>query len=220
MSEQNRIRLYDYSASCNCYKVRLALAQVGIPYERVPIDIFNGETLTDEYARINPMRTTPVLETEDRRHLPESNAILLYLADDTPLLPDSAFEVAEVVRWLIYEQTDVIPTMGGLRFRLLVGRLTPSDPDAIRRKQQADQVLRLLDDHLGRRDFFVGDRYTIADIAIYGYSHRAHEAGLEMEPYSNLRAWFERVEQQPGYIEDVTPYGANAAPAAGRSIYN
>ena len=219
MSERNGLRLYDYFASCNCYKVRLLLAQLGLPYERVPIDIFNGETLTDEYSAMNPSRTTPVLETEDRRYLPESNAILVYLAKGTPYLPDDAFELAQVVRWLIYEQTDVIPTMGGLRFRLLVGRLTPSDPDAIRRTEGAAEVLRLLDDHLRTRDFFVAGRYTIADVAIYGYSHLAHEAGIDMRPYPNLRAWFERVEQQPGYIEDVEPYGANAAPGAGHSLY-
>ena len=219
MSERNGLRLYDYFASCNCYKVRLLLAQLGLPYERVPLDIFNGETLTDEYSAMNPSRTTPLLETEDRRYLPESNAILVYLAKGTPYLPDDAFELAQVVRWLIYEQTDVIPTMGGLRFRLLVGRLTPSDPDAIRRTEGAAEVLRLLDDHLRTRDFFVAGRYTIADVAIYGYSHLAHEAGIDMRPYPNLRAWFERVEQQPGYIEDVEPYGANAAPGAGHSLY-
>ena len=219
MSERDGLRLYDYFASCNCYKVRLLLAQLGLPYERVPIDIFNGETLTDEYSAMNPSRTTPMLETEDRRYLPESNAILVYLAKGTPYLPDDAFELAQVVRWLIYEQTDVIPTMGGLRFRLLVGRLTPSDRDAIRRTEGAAEVLRLLDDHLRTRDFFVAGRYTIADVAIYGYSHLAHEAGIDMRPYPNLRAWFERVEQQPGYIEDVEPYGANAAPGAGHSLY-
>ena len=214
------MRLYDYFASCNCYKVRLLLAQLGLPYERVAIDIFNGETLTDEYAEMNPSRTTPVLETDDHRHLPESNAILFYLADGTTYLPDDPFERAAVVRWLVYEQTDVVPTMGGLRFRLLVGRLMPSDPDAIRRKEGAIEVLRFLDEHLATRDFFVGGHYTIADIAIYGYSHRAHEAGIDMEPYLNLRAWFARVEQQPGYIEDVEQYGANAAPGAGRSLYD
>ena len=213
------MRLYDYSASCNCYKVRLLLAQLGLPYERVPIDIFGGDTLTDEYAAINPARTTPVLET-DGRLLPESNAILFYLAQGTPFLPDDPFEVAEVVRWLIYEQTDVIPTMGGLRFRLLVGRLTPDEPDAVRRKEGALEVLRLLDDHLATRDFFAGGRYTIADIAIYGYTHLAHEAGIDLEPYENLRAWFGRVEREPGYVEDVEPYGANAAPGAGRSLYD
>ena len=220
MTERNTLRLYDYFASSNCYKVRLLLAQLGRAYERVPIDIFDGETLTDEYAEINPSRTTPVLETEDRRHLPESNAILVYLARGTPYLPDDAFELAEVVRWLVYEQTDVIPTIGGLRFRLLTGRLAPSDPDAVRRKEGAAQVLRLLDDHLATRDFFVGGRYSIADIAVYGYSHRAHEAGIDLQPYPNVRAWFERVEQQPGYMEDVDPYGANAAPGAGRSLYD
>jgi glutathione S-transferase len=214
------VRLYDYAASCNCYKVRLLLAQLGREYERVPVDIFAGHTLTDEYAAKNPARTTPVLATDDGRFLPESAAILVYLAEGTPFLPDDAFERAEVVRWLIYEQTDVIPTMGGLRFRLLVGRLTPDEPAAVRRKEGSLEVLRLLDDHLSTREFFVGGRYTIADIAIYGYSHLAHEAGIEMEPYAHLRAWFEQVQQQPGYIEDVEPYGANAAPGAGRSLYD
>jgi len=214
------LRLYDYAASCNCYKVRLLLAQLGQPYERAPVDIFDGGTLTDEYAAMNRARTTPVLETDDGRFLPESNAILFYLAEGTPFLPDDPFERAEVLRWLIYEQTDVIPTMGGLRFRLLVGRLKPGEPDAVRRKEGALEVLRLLDDHLAEQEFFVGGRYTIADIAMCGYTHVAHEAGIEMEPYANVRAWFERVQQQPGYIEDVEPYGANAAPGAGRSLYD
>jgi glutathione S-transferase len=214
------VRLYDYAASCNCYKARLLLAQLRLPYERVATDIFDGDTLTDEYAAMNPARTTPVLETDDGRFLPESAAILVYLAEGTPFLPGDPFERAEVVRWLVYEQTDVIPTMGGLRFRLLVGRLTHDEPDAVQRKEGSLEVLRLLDDHLATRDFFVGGRYTIADIAVYGYTHLAHDAGIEMEPYENVRAWFERVEQQPGYIEDVEPYGANAAPGAGRSLYD
>jgi glutathione S-transferase len=213
------LRLYDYAASCNCYKVRLLLSQLGRRYERVPTDIFDGDTLTDEYAALNPARTTPVLSTPDGP-LPESNAILVYLASGTPLLPDQPFQLAQVIRWLIYEQTDVIPTMGGLRFRLLAGRLMPDDLEARRRKQGALEVLRLLDDHLAERSYFVGDRYTVADIAIYGYTHLAHEAGIDMQPYANLRAWFARVAEQPGYIEDVEPYGANAAPGAGRSLYD
>src|SRR5436305_9549916 len=124
------MKLYDYAASCNCYKVRLLLAHLGIPYERVPIDIFDGQTLTDEYARINPARTTPVLETEDGRYLQESNAILVYLARGTPLLPDDHFESAQVMRWLLYEQADIVATIGGLRFRLLAGRVAPSAPGA------------------------------------------------------------------------------------------
>lgn len=159
------LRLYDYAASCNCYKARLALVQLGLQYERVPVDIFNGETLTDDFARINPARTTPVLETK-HGYLPESNAILLYLAAGTHLLPAGRFELAQVVR------------------------------------------------------FFVGDRYSVADIAIYGYSHLAHEAGIDMQPFAHVCDWFARVEQQPGYMEDVEPYGSNAAPGAGRSMYD
>jgi glutathione S-transferase len=213
------MRLYDYAASCNCYKVRLLLAQLGIAYERVAVDIFAGETLTDEYLAINPARTTPVLETGGR-YLTESNAILLFLAQGTRYLPDDPFELAQAAGWLIYEQTDVVPTIGGLRFRLLTQRLVGSDRDAVRRRNGSLEVLRLLDEHLTTRDFFVGDGYTIADIAVYGYTHLAHEAALDLEPYESFRAWLARVEGQPGFVEDVEPYGANAVPGAGRSIYD
>jgi glutathione S-transferase len=213
------LRLYDYAASANCYKVRLLLAHLALPYERVPTDIFAGETLTDEYAAMNPMRTTPVLQTPNG-FLPESNAILLYLAEGTRLLPDDPFERAQVARWLIYEQTDVIPTMGGLRFRLLTGRLAPTDEEAVRRKRGGEEVLRLLDDHLSDRDFFVGDRYSVADIAVYGYVHVAGEAGIDLGPFERVSAWLERVERQPGYMNDLEPYPSNAAAGAGRSQYD
>lgn len=214
-----QLRLYDYAASANCYKVRLLLAQLGRPYERIPVDIFGGDTLTDDYARKNPMRTTPVLEIEDGRFLPDSSAILFYLAEGTRFLPSSAFDRAQVVRWTIYEQTDVIPTMGGLRFRLLTGRLTLADDEAIRRKKGGEGVLRLLDDHLAEREFFVGDGYTIADIAVYGYVHVAGEAGMDVRPYAHVHAWLQRVREQRGYMNDLEPYPPNAARGAGRSIY-
>jgi len=216
----SELRLYDYAASANCYKVRLLLAQLGRSYVRVPIDIFGGDTLTDEYARRNPMRTTPVLETENGEHLPESSAILAYLAEGTPFLPSDSLDRAHVVRWLIYEQTDVIPSMGGLRFRLLTGRLKPADPDAVQRKHSGEEVLRLLDDHLSGREFFVGERYSVADIGIYGYVHVAHEAGIDARPHQNVAAWLERVRGQPGHMNDLEPYPANAAPGAGRSLYD
>jgi glutathione S-transferase len=213
------MKLYDYPASCNCYKVRLLLANLGRDYERVPVDIFDGDTLTDEYARVNPARTTPVLETDDGRHLQESNAILVYLAAGTELLPSEPFEFAQVMRWLLWEQADLVPAIGGLRFRLLVGRLSPGDAEAERRREAAGEVLALLEDHLFGRGFLVGRRYSIADVAVYGYTHRAIEAGIDLGPYPNVRAWLARVEEQPGYMEDVEPYGANAAPGAGASIY-
>jgi glutathione S-transferase len=122
------LRLYDYSASANCYKVRLLLAQLGRPYERVPVDIFDGDTLTDAFAAINPARSTPVLQVGGE-HLPESDAILAFLAEGTDLMPAAPVERGQVLRWLFFEQTGVMMTIGGLRFRLLTGRF-PADSDA------------------------------------------------------------------------------------------
>lgn len=214
------LRLYDYAASCNCYKIRLLLALLDRPYERVPIDIFAGETLTDGYARMNPARSTPVLEVVPGRFLPESNAILLYLAEGTAFLPADRMERAQVVRWLLYEQTDVVPGVGGLRFRLQTGRLKPDDGDAIQRRTAGEAVLAILDHHLAQREFFVAGQYTIADIGIYGYTHVAHEAGYQMDRYPAVEAWLKRVAEQPGHIDDLEPYPPNARPGAGRSVYD
>lgn len=215
----SQLRLYDYDASCNCYKVRLLLAQLGIAYERVPVDIFDGGTLTDQFGRMNPARTVPVLELPDGRFLPESAAILAYLAEGSELWPDDPFDRAQVLRWLVYEQTDVIPATGGLRFRLATARLQPDDPDARQRRAQGQEVLSLLDDHLAEHQFFVADRYTAADIAIYGYVHVADEAGYDMSAHPNIERWLERVAVQPGYMNDVEPYPPNARAGAGRSLY-
>jgi glutathione S-transferase len=213
------MRLYDYAASANCLKVRLLLAQLGRPYERVPVDIFAGETLTDDFGRLNPSRTTPVLQLEDGRALPESNAILAYLAEGTELLPDDPFERAQVLRWLLFEQADLVHAIAGLRFRLRTGRLEPHEPEAERRRARSHAVLSLLDGDLTDRPFLT-NRYTIADIALFGYTHVAPEAGLDLAPYPHVEAWLERVRAQPGHVNDLEPYPANARPGAGRSIYD
>jgi glutathione S-transferase len=214
------VRLYDYVASANCYKARLALAQLGRDYERVPIDIFGGDTLTCEFGDINRARSTPVLETDDGRFLQESNAILWYLAAGTALLPDDAFERAHVLKWLILEQTDVMPGIGGLRFRLLTGRLQPDEPAAIRRRELGLDALAVLEEHLQDRQFVVGDRYSIADISLYAYTHTAPEAGFELADYPAVTAWLHRVAEQPGFLNDLEPYPPNARPGAGRSTYD
>jgi glutathione S-transferase len=210
------MKLYDYAASANCYKVRLLLAQLGRDYDRVPVDIFAGDTLTDEFAAVNPARSTPVLEHPPGVFLPESNAILLHLAKETPFLPDDS----QVFRWLFFEQADVVPAIGGLRFRLLTGRLQAGEPDAVRRRAAAHDVLALLDGQLAQRDFIVGDGYTVADIGLYGYVHVAHEADLDLGPYPSIRAWLQRVESTPGYVNDLEPYPPNARVGASRSIYD
>ena len=210
------MKLYDYAASANCYKVRLLLAHLGREYERVPVDIFGGDTLTDEFAAMSPARTTPVLEDAPGTFLQESNAILIHLAGGTAFLPDDP----QVYRWLFYEQADVVPTMGGLRFRLITGRLSADDPDAHRRRAASYEVLGLLDAHLAERDFFVGETYSVADIGIYGYVHVADEAGLDLEPYGSLRSWLARVQEQPGYMNDLAPYPPSSHAGASRSIYD
>jgi glutathione S-transferase len=214
------LRLHDYAASANCYKVRLLLAQLGRPYERIAVDIFAGETLDEAYAAMNPAREVPVLETEAGRFLPDSSAILVYLADSTSFLPTDALERAEVVRWLVYEQTAVIPAIAGLRFRLLTGRLSPDDEDAIARRQGAAAALNLLDGHLEGREFVAGGRYSIADIALFAYIHVAGEAGIDLHPYANVGTWLERVRLQPGHMNDLAPYPPNARKGAGHSIYD
>jgi len=212
------MRLYDYSASGNCYKVRLLLAQLGLPYERVPVDIFAGDTLTDEFGRLNPARSTPVLVREGDPPLAESNAILLHLAEGTELLPDEPAARAQAYRWLFFEQADVIPAIAGLRFRLLTGRLAPDDPRALARRAAGEEVLALLEEHLAGREFMVDAGYSVADIALYGYVHVAGDAGFTLP--AAVSSWIERVEAQPGFIDDLEPYPENARPGAGRSIYD
>jgi glutathione S-transferase len=213
------MRLYDYVASANCYKPRLLLAQLELPYERVPIDIFGGDTLTDEFAAKNPARSTPVLETDDGRYLQESNAILWYLAEGTDFLPDDPFERGHVLKWLILEQTDVMHGIGGLRFRLLTGRWTPEQPEAKTRRNIARGALTMLEEHFSGRMFAVDERYTIADVSLYGYTHTAPDAGFDLREFRAVGAWLRRVEQTPRFMNDLQPYPANAAAGAGRSIY-
>jgi glutathione S-transferase len=214
------MRLYDYAASANCYKPRLLLAQLDLSYERVPIDIFGGDTLTDEFAAINPARSTPVLETDDGTYLQESNAILWYLAEGTDFLPSDSFDRAHVLKWLILEQTEVMYGIGGLRFRLLTGRWTPERPEAVQRRELARGALAMLEQHLADRTFVVAERYTIADISLYGYTHTAPDAGLNLDEFPAVDAWLRRVEQTPRFTNDLQPYPANAVPGAGSSIYD
>jgi glutathione S-transferase len=211
--------LYDYPASANCFKVRLLLAQLGLEYERVSIDIFDGDTLTDEFARLNPFRSTPVLVLADGSPLIESNAILWYLARGTRYLPEDPVAEAEVVRWLIYEQADLVPAIGGLRFRLVTGRFAVDSPEAETRRRNAYEVLGVLDDHLAAREFLVADRYTIADLSLFAYSHTAPEAGLDTSPYARFNDWLARVADQPGFVNDLEPYPPNASVQVGRSMY-
>ena len=212
------MRLHDYPASANCYKVRLLLAQLGLEYERVNVDIFGGDTLTDEFARLNPARMTPVLDTDDGP-LPESGAILVHLAEGTELLPDDPAVRAQVMRWLFYEQAEIQPGIAGLRFRLLTGRLHPDDPSVAARQATGAEPLQVLDDHLREHAFLAGERYSIADISLYAYVHVAGDARFDLDAYPAVRTWVERVEATPGHMNDLQPMPPNSQLGVSRSIY-
>lgn len=215
----HELRLYDYPASANCLKVRILLAHLGRPYERVMTDIFAGDTLTEEYANKNPARRTPLLEIDGGRFLPESNAILWYLAERSPFLPSSSYERASVVRWLLFEQEYVAQGIASLRFRLQTGRAVEGDEFVASRRQLGRTTLAMLDHQLAASHFLIGAAYTIADIANYAYVHVAGEAGYQLGGYDAVTAWLRRVEAQPGFQNDLTPLPSTARRGRGQSIY-
>ena len=214
------MRLYDYDASGHCFKVRLLLALLGREYERVPVDIFAGETLTDGYARVNPLRETPVLETDDGEFVAQSNAILFYLAEGTGYLPDDPVARAQALQWTYFEQERVMPGLGGTRFRRLTGRAAADPAADARRFQTGLETLATLDAHLAARDWLVGDGPTIADVSVFAYTHVAGDAGFELERYPAVVAWLDRVRALPGFVDDLAPYPENARSGKGRSIYD
>jgi glutathione S-transferase len=213
------LTLYDYPASGNCYKARLALAQLEREYEKVTVDIFDGDTLTDEYERLNPARETPVLITESGAPLPESNAILLYLAEGTALLPDDLERRAHVYRWLFFERSHFAPGVAAGRFYKLTGRAERHPKAFASMMDRGRNALRMLDGALADRPFVAGDAYTVADISLYAYGHVAHEAGFDMSGYPRVTAWLERVAATPRAMHDLEPYPENASLLRGKSTY-
>ena len=176
--------------------------------------------MTPEYAARNPALTTPVLELEPGRYLPESNAILLHLAEGTHLLPADREERAQVYRWLFFEQGTILPTIAELRFLLLTERIDPESDGAQRAARVAQAVTAVLESHLSEREFAVADRYTVADVALFGYIHVAGEARVDLDAFPAVAAWLERVRAQPGHVEDMVPYPENARPGKSRSIHD
>jgi glutathione S-transferase len=201
------LTLFDYLPSQNAWKVRQLLHHLGQAYRTVPISIFEGEGQTDEFRRINPAGTVPAIQLDDGRVLAESNAILMYLADGTPYLPADPFGRAKVQQWLHFEQERVESVIGALRHWTLTGKLPRRSAEMIESKRNAAvRSLGMLESELATRRFIAGDRYSIADMAIFAYASRAEEAGLALDEYPQLRAWIARVEAQPGFLATMHPY--------------
>ncbi len=191
--------LYNNPLSGNCYKVRLLLAKLGTPYERRDLDVFDRSDRPEILGGLNPSLRVPTLVLDDGRALAESGAILFHLADGTEFLAADPFERAQVLQWMFYEQYDVEPNIAVVRFWEMAGIHAPESELEAKRKA-GHRALGALERHLTEREFLVGERFSIADIALFGYSHVAPEGGFELEPYPALREWHTRVAALPGHV--------------------
>jgi glutathione S-transferase len=195
------MHLFDYLDSGNGYKVRLLLAQLGLDYRWTELDIDAGATRTPAFLRRNPNGRIPTLELDDGTNLAESNAILWYLAEGNAFVPADRLGRAQVLQWLFFEQYSHEPYVATPRY---IAKHLP--PEHARRAELPERLakgraaLAVMDAHLAARLFFVAECYTIADIALYAYTHVAHEGGHDLAPYPNVRSWLERVAAQPRYV--------------------
>jgi glutathione S-transferase len=193
------VRLYDSAPSGNCYKARLLLTQLGIPFERRAVDTSQRDGRGGLLGDKNPALRVPVLELDDGRHLAESNAILWYLAEGTTYLSADPFERAKTLQWMFFEQYEHEPNVAVVRHRTMLGHLDDY-PDSEARRERGYAALTAMEEHLAGLEFFVGEQYSIADISLYAYTHVADEGGFDLSRYPAITAWLERVSAQPGHI--------------------
>jgi len=194
-------RLHDALVSGNGYKCRMILHHLRIPFERIEVDILRGGSRTEPFSRLNPEGRIPVLELEDGTTLPESNAILCYLAEGTPWLPTDRLERAQVLRWLFWEQYSHEPNLATVRHWVLHPSPDEDRSRPLPRKRELGaRALAIMDRHLARRVWFVGDGPTVADLALYAYTHVAPEGGFDLAPYPAVRAWLARVAALSGHV--------------------
>lgn len=204
------LTLHDYLPSQNGWKVRALLKLLALEYRVRQVNIFAGESRTESYFGLNPVGAVPALELEDGRAIAESNAILAYLAEGSPFLPDDRFRRAKVLQWLFFEQYYVEPTIGSLRFWTLTGRLGVNAAMVDGKRETAERALAAMERGLGQSGFFCGGGVTIADIALYAYVHLASEAEISLAPHPEVRAWIGRVSGIIGADCPVHYYGDEA----------
>ena len=201
------LKLYDFFESGNCYKVRWLLSALDIPFTCIPVDILKAETRTDNFLKLNPNHRVPVLEWPDGRTLAESNAILFYLAEGTPLLPADPWQRAQILQWLFFEQYSHEPYIAVVRFWHFSGTADEHADELEGRMARGYEALGVMDAHLTGRDYFVGANISIADLALFAYTHVAPEGGFDLQPYPAVCAWIERIEQRPDHLKITEPAG-------------
>jgi glutathione S-transferase len=193
--------LYNGPVSGNCYKVRLLLAHLGLPYETHEVDVVDRSTRAELLGDLNPALRIPVLLLDDGRPLAESNAILWFLGDGTEYVPEDPFERAQVLQWCFFEQHQHEPNIAIARFMLSYSGTPERYADRLPERVKAGYgALAAMERHLDGRAFLVGERYTIADISLYAYTHIAHEGSFDLEAYPAIRGWLDRVAAQPGHV--------------------
>jgi glutathione S-transferase len=195
--------LYSMHSSGNSYKVRMLFARLREPYRLVELDLFKGETRTPEFLAKNPEGRIPVLELSDGRFLAESNAILVYLAEGTPYLPADKLDRAEVLRWMFFEQHSHEPAIATARFwlHLVKGGRELRKHEIDQWMERGYEALALMEKHLARHRYFVGDRTTVADIALYAHTHVAQEADFDLSDFPHVLDWLARIAAEPGHLK-------------------
>jgi glutathione S-transferase len=200
------LKVYGDYNSGNCYKVELLLTQLGQPFEWVEIDILKRESRTPEYLKKNPNGKIPLLEIEPGIYLAESNAILHYLSEGSPLLPTGRLQRAHVLQWLFFEQYSHEPYIATARYIVrYLGSPPQHDKTLAEKRAPGYAALDVMERHLASRSFFVDERYTIADVALYAYTHVAHEGGFDLSSYENVNGWLERVRRQHDHVPMGVP---------------
>ncbi|MGB3507680.1 MAG: glutathione S-transferase family protein [Microcoleaceae cyanobacterium] len=193
-------KLYEFSNSGNCYKIRILLTQLEIPFERIEIDITKGESRTPEFLQKNPNGRIPVLEIEPGKFLSESNAIMFYLSQETKFFPTDKWEQAQIMQWLFFEQYSHEPYIATSRYWISILGKAEEYKTEIQQKQPGGYAaLGVMEKHLENHQFFVGERYSIADICLFAYTHVANEGGFNLNQFPAIQNWIERVKNQPLY---------------------
>lgn len=193
--------LYEYPPSGNCFKVRLLLHQLGIEFERVPVDTQTGQTRTAEFLQINPNGRVPALKLQDGTILAESNAMLWYLAEETEFMPGSRLGRAQALQWMFFEQYSHEPYIATLRNWISYARKREEFAGKIREfRPRGYAALDVMEQHLENSSFFVAEKYSIADIALFAYTHVAEEGEFDLAAYTAINRWLERVKNQPRYV--------------------
>jgi len=195
------VLLYDSPVSGNCYKVRLLLAHLGLPYDRRTVDVVDRSNRSGLLGGLNPALRVPTLVLDDGRPLAESGAILWYLGEGSRFVPEDPYERAQVLQWMFFEQYDHEPAIAVTRFWLAYSGRAHEFADRVAERQEAGRrALAAMDAHLGDRRYLVGERLTLAELALYAYTHVADEAGLDLAQYPAVSGWLERVGSEPGHV--------------------